>query len=129
MSEYRVRADVRKNRLYLVLDGFFDEDEAQEIADRTIEEVQKLKPGFDVINDISNFKPTSQQGADQIRRAGLFVRDSGVGRLIRVVPSASIGSMQFTRKSREAGYDAEVASSVEEAERMLGPWWHSSRGS
>lgn len=124
MSEYKVRADVRKNRLYLVLDGFFNESEAKEIADRTIREVQKLRPGFDVINDISNFKPTSQQGADQIKRAGIFVRNYGVGRLIRVVPSASIGSMQFTRKSREAGYDAEVASSVEEAERMLGPWWH-----
>jgi hypothetical protein len=63
-----------------------------------------------------------------MKRAQLFVKENGVGRVVRVVSSTTIGSMQFARKSREAGYYAETASSVEEAERMLGPWWHRSVG-
>jgi hypothetical protein len=126
MPKYDVRADTQKNRLYLVLNGFFSEDEAKEAADKTIREAKKLQPGFDVINDISAFKPASPRGAEEIKRAALFVRKHGVARIIRVVPSTTIGSMQFARKSREVGYDAGVASSIEEAEKILGPWWQKS---
>jgi hypothetical protein len=123
MNKYEVRADIRKNRLYLALNGFFDEDEAKEAADKTIREVKKLRPGFDVINDITAFKPASQRGAEEIKRAALFVQQHGVDRIIRIVPSTTIGSIQFSRKSGEVGYDADVVSSVEEAEKILGPWW------
>jgi hypothetical protein len=122
-----IKADLWKNRLYLVLQGFFSDEEAKEVADKTIQEIRKLKPGFDIINDISNYKPMSQRGADEIKRAQIVAFQCGVGRVIRVVPTTTIGAMQFARKSKEVGYDAELAPSIEEAENMLAESWRQSR--
>ncbi len=123
MNEYEIRADIRKNRLYVTLRGFFNEADAKEMADKAIQEIKKLKPGFDVINDISNFKPGSQQSTEELKRAAIFMQQHGADRMIRVVPATTIGSMQFARNSGTVGYDVDIASSVEEAEEMLGIWW------
>ena len=123
MQEAKVKADVRKNRLYVVLAGFFDDDEARQAADQVIQEIKKLRPGFDIINDISGFRPTTQKGAQEMVRAQRFARAAGVDRVIRIVPSETIGSMQFARTSKQAGYEADTAPSIAEADKMLGPWW------
>jgi hypothetical protein len=120
MKKAEVRADVSKNRLYLELAGFFNDEEMKQIVDHAIEEIKKLKPGFDGINDISEFRPTTAEGAKELERALQFARDFGFRRAIRVVgPSAVLGQMQFARKSREVDHEPEFASSIEEAEEML----------
>ena len=115
-----IRSDVSKNRLYLVLGGFFQDDEVKQAADKCIAEASKLKAGFGVINDISEFKPSTPKGAEEIKRAQLFVKQNGVGRVIRVVGQASLTQSQFDRQAKDAGYQAEVAATVADAERMLG---------
>ena len=119
MNKIEIRADVSKNRIYLVLAGFFNDEEMKKAADQAIQEVKKLKPGFAVINDISKFKPTTPQGAEEMKRAQEFVQTAGVGRVIRIVESAVLTEMQFARTSRAAGYTAETAASIQEAEAML----------
>jgi hypothetical protein len=120
MKKAEIRADVSKNRLYLVLAGFFNDEEMKQIVDHAIEEIKKLKPGFDGINDISEFKPTTPQGAKELERALRFAHAYGLARAIRIVASSAVlGQMQFARKSRDAGYAAEFANSVQEAEEML----------
>jgi hypothetical protein len=128
MQTVRVRADVRKNRLYVVLAGFFDDDDARQAADEVIQEIKSLRPGFDVINDISGFRPATQKGAREMVRAQRFARAAGVDRVIRIVPSETIGSIQFARTSKQAGYEADTAVSIAEADKMLGPWWLKSAG-
>ena len=120
MGKFWARADVGKNRLYIVLQDFFQADEAREAADVTITEAKKLRPGFDCINDISTVKATSEQGVMELLRCQSFLRDRGMGRVIRVVPEVSVGSLQIARTSKQAGYEADTASSIEEAEEMLG---------
>jgi hypothetical protein len=119
MGKVEVRTDVFKNRLYVMLEGFFSTEEMKKQVDNLVQEVKKLKPGFDVINDISRFKPTTPQGAEEMTRAQQSLQAAGVGRIIRIVESASLSEMQFTRTAKEAGYAAETATSVEEAEKML----------
>ena len=119
MNKLEIRADTLKNRMYLVLDGFFTDEEMKKAADEAIQEVKKLKPGFAIINDISKFKPATAQGVEEMKRAQKFVQTAGVGRIIRIVESAALAQMQFKRTSREAGYTAETAASVQEAEAML----------
>ncbi len=114
------RADPAKNRLYVVLQGFIPAEEAKDAADVTIAEAKKLRPGFDIINDISTAKATSEQGVMELLRCQTFLKERGVGRVIRVVPETTVGSMQIARTSRQAGYDADIASTMEEAESMLG---------
>lgn len=114
-----IRADVAKNRLYLVLIGFFQDDEVQVASDKCIAEATKLKAGFDVINDISQFKPASPKGADEIKRAQLFVKQHGVKRVIRIVGDAVITQAQFSRQEKEAGYNADTAATLADAEKIL----------
>lgn len=115
-----IRADVSKNRLYIVLGGFFQDEEVRVASDKCITEAGKLSRGFGVVNDISEFKPATPKGAEEIKRAQLFVKENGVGRVIRVVGQASLTQSQFERQSKDAGYQAEVAATVADAEKMLG---------
>lgn len=124
MEKYRIYADVAKNRLYLILSGFFTDDEVNIAADLTIAEIKKLKPGFTIINDISHFKAATQTGAANIKRAQVFANERGAKRVIRVVgkdaAASAIAAMQFDRTSKQAGYSADIAATVEDAEKLLG---------
>lgn len=124
MEKYSIYANELKNRLYLILRGFFTDAEVHEAYEHTIAEIKKLRPGFDVINDISDFKPATTVGTEDIKRAQLFAKEHGANRIIRVVGknkvAAGISAMQFSRTSRTAGYEADIVATVEEAEKLLG---------
>ncbi len=120
MGKYWSRADTGKNRLYVVLQGFLNGDEARDAADTTIAEAKKLRPGFDVINDISTVKATSEEGVKELLRCQSFLKQKGVSRVIRVVPEVTVGSLQIARTSKQVGYEADSARSIEEAEEKLG---------
>jgi hypothetical protein len=97
-----------------------DED-AKRVADLIIAEIQKLRPGFAVINDIRELKPTSQTASDHMRRAQEASVQHGSGRVIRVVGDQVVTQMQWNRTLKAVqGSGAEIAATVEEAERMLG---------
>jgi hypothetical protein len=113
-----IRADTAKKRLYLILAGTFEDGEMKQVADKTIREVKKLKPGFDIINDISDCKPATIKGIEEIKRAPVAIKEGGVRRVIRIV-GQSVTEGQFVRKSQEAGYDADTAPSIVEAEKIL----------
>ena len=119
MGEHSVRADIAKNRLYITLNGFFTDQEVRTAADRVIQEAGRLRPGFGVINDICSFKPATANGAEELKRAQLGLKQRGVGRVIRIVGAAAVASMQLARQSKEAGYSADTAATVKDAEAML----------
>lgn len=119
---YEFRADLKKNRLYIILKGFFPEDLAAEAAEKVIVEANKLQPGFDIVNDITLSKPTTSKGAEQIQRVQAFVKERGVKRIVRVVdPKNVLARVQFERTSKDAGYDVkvEVVGSLAEADKLL----------
>ena len=117
---FEIRADGPKNRLYLRMAGFMTDDDANRVADTIIAEIQKLGPGFAVINDIRDLKPTSQTATDHMRRAQEASEKHGVGRVIRVVGDQVVTQIQWNRTLKAVrGSGAETASTVKEAERML----------
>jgi len=111
---YKIEADQAKNLLILHLEGFMTDEELKRGAEDVISEVDKLKPGFVVINDISKMKPASQVGAEEIKKAQIHVVKKGVSKIIRITDNP-ISKMQFNRTGKEAGYIAEEAKSIEEA--------------
>jgi hypothetical protein len=118
---YEAKADLIKNRLYIKLSGFMEKEAISKAADAVIREAKKLKPNFNVINDISEFKPTTHEAANEIRRAQEYLKNHNVGRVIRVIARAAIvGAMQLERTGKEAGYDANTVASIAEAEKLLG---------
>jgi hypothetical protein len=116
---YTIRADTTKNRLYVKFIGFFDYKEMKAATDKTIEEAKKLKPGFDVINDVSDFKPAAQDMLKEIERAQSFLKKAGVRHGVRVEGKAKLSNIQFSRIGKAVDYVAEIVETMEEAEKLL----------
>lgn len=124
MGEYECRFDVGKNRLYIRLQGFFREDEVGPLERRLTEVLENVRPGFDVITDVSEFKPASPATAEAIRRGGETVRARGRRHAVRVVGSFVAGLLQFKRLLGGVFSEKSVryARSIPEAERILDTW-------
>jgi len=116
---YTVTVDIAKNRLYVTLVGFFDYKQIKECTDKTILELQKLKPGFDVITDISQFKPLGQDTLVEVERAQAQFKKSGIRYGIRVEGKAKLTSAQFSRIGKRVDYIPDTVETVEEAEKLL----------
>jgi hypothetical protein len=96
------------------------DDEARNVADRIIVEIRKLRPGFAIINDISELKPASPAATEHLRRAQEASVSKGCGRVIRVVGTQAITQMQWSRTLKAAHHGgAETATTFEEALEML----------
>lgn len=124
MRKYQIYANVSKNRLYLLLHGFFTDDEIHAAYEFIISEIKNLRTGFDVIIDISEFKPATPVGAEDIKRAQLFAKEHGARRIIRVVGklkvASAISATQFSHTSYTDGYEADIVATVEKAEKLFG---------
>jgi len=116
---FTIRADIDKNRLYCTLNGFFKYEEMKECTDKTIEECKKLKPGFDVITDISQFKAVGQDALDEVMRAQAFFKEHGVRHAIRVEGGSKLTNIQFSRLGKSVDYVPQVVETMAEAEKIL----------
>jgi hypothetical protein len=118
---YEVEADTRSNRLYIDLSGRMDADSIAEAADRTVTEAETLDTGFDVVNDITGFKPPSPEAARPIKEAQARLKELGVDRVVRVVDdeTSPVVVNAFERRSKDVGYSGETADTVAAAERLL----------
>ena len=116
---YKVHADTVRNRVYITLAGFLSLEEAKKCGDETIALTKKLKPGYDVITDITEFKPGTQDVAKDIERVQQHFKSSGARRGVRVVGQNAPSSMQFSRTGKSAGFDAINVATMAEAEKVL----------
>jgi len=98
-----------------------DADEIGDAADESVAEADSLDDGFDIINDISGFKPPSPEAAKPIKEAQAELKEIGVNHVVRVVDdeTSQVVVNAFERRSRDVGYSGGSADTVEAAERML----------
>lgn len=118
---YDIAAERTENRLYIDLSGRMSGDEIDEAADVTVERADRLDDGFDVVTDLSGFKPPSPEAAKPIKRAQRELVERGVDRVVRVTDgeTSQVVVTAFERRSRDVGYSGETADSVAEARRLL----------
>ncbi len=116
---YTIKVDEQKNRLYVTMVGFFKLEEMKKCTDDTIEAIKKLKRGYDVITDISQFKPAGPETVKEIERGQAYFKTSGVNRGIRVIGDSALPDMQFSRTGKIIGYTPNTTATVAEAERLL----------
>jgi len=120
MTGYEITIDESTNRLYMRLEGMLDEETARNVVEEIDEGTAKLDEGFDIVNDISEFKPMSQDAADEIDRGKAIAAQRGANATVRVTGESVIGKMQFERHGQgEETYHVATAESVEEAEDLL----------
>ena len=119
---YQTRTDIEKNRLYVTLKGRIAAEESKKAASRVIDNLKQLKPGFDVVTDISEFEPVTQKEAEMLTQVHSALIESGVNRIARVIGSelkATVGKIQFERMSKLTEVVAENFDSVEDADLYL----------
>lgn len=116
---HHLQVDVARNRVYLKLEGLFSDDEARVAADETIASFGKMKPGFTCVTDISSFRPLTQEGVREVRRAGEAGLRLGMRATARVVGASAVAAQQFQRASKEGGYQSFTVATVEEADALL----------
>ncbi len=112
-----IRVDVKKNRLYLKLTGFVSAEAVSKSSNAILDAAKTLRPGFDIINDISDFRALTPEGADQSQKNQEALAKLGIGRVVRVCPTA-MPRMQLARTSQHLYKAIEVAT-LDEAERLL----------
>jgi len=120
-EHYQIEADRTNNRLYLTLQGTLESDQIVAAADEAVSEAEKLREGFDIVNDISRFRPPSPEAAEPIKEAQGKLLEMGVERVVRVADdeTSQVVVNAFSRRSQQVGYEAMTAESVAEAERKL----------
>jgi cytosine/adenosine deaminase-related metal-dependent hydrolase len=120
---YEVQALVGKNRLVVRIWGDIDDAEARQVGDAAVKAIERLRPGFDVMSDLTGLSPVTPEGLAQLRRIIEAARARGIRRVVRVVGRSVDAALQFERISRELGHEAYLAFSLEEASRLLDGGW------
>lgn len=116
---YEVNSDPRKNLIHLKMSGFLNEEEIGKGADEVLAKLATLKPGFVFINDVAEFKHTSQEGVEHIMRVQKAVNDANPGMIIRVGAGA-LAQSQLNRggKHVKVGYEVRQVKTFEEAMKV-----------
>ena len=114
-----IDVDVGKNRIFLCVRGRVDDTEAKSIADSIIKEMDRLRPGFDIVTDLSRAEPLGPEGVSQFKRLLEAHRERKAGRTVRIVGRSAQVALQFARTSKELQHEPYLCFSREEAERWL----------
>ncbi|WP_338864301.1 hypothetical protein [Myxococcus stipitatus] len=116
---FEVEALVAKNRLVVRLWGDLTTDEARRVGDAAVAAIERLRPRFDLLSDLKGVTSLCSESSVQMRRIMEAAKARGFRRVVRVVGRSAEAALVFERTSREMGYDAYLAFSLEEAERLL----------
>jgi hypothetical protein len=116
----KVTADTAQNRLNITMIGTLSVEEAQK-SKLTIEStIATLKPGFDVINDISRFIRGDDAAGNVLKEIIILLIQYRVNRVVRVVGTSKSGLIQFANNTLQIDqYKISYVPTLEEAELLL----------
>lgn len=114
-----VSANIKRNRLDIVLRGTISKKEVEKIYTDIRFCTSDLEPGFAVITDLTEAKLGHLAAIGTFRRITNFLVEKQVGPVIRVVGQASIIFRQLAKLSSEASYSPKYTKTREEAEQLL----------
>ena len=118
---YDIFTDQPTNRLYIDISGRLSAEAIEAAAEESVRTAKALDAGFDIITNLSGFKPPSPEAAEPIQEAQQQLKEMGVDRVVRVIDdeTSEIVVHAFERRSKDVGYSGETADSVAEAEQIL----------
>jgi hypothetical protein len=114
-----IHTDVGKNRIFIRIEGRLEEADAPGVGDAIIREMDRMRPGFALISDLTGADPLGPLGVEQIKRVITASRERKVGQTVRIVGRSAQTALQFARTSKEYQHEPYLAFSREEAERLL----------
>lgn len=118
--DLKVKANIGKNRLYLTFSGVASKKDMDKLYTDVRFCVADLRPGFDVISDLSNCNLMHIGSISTFRKLMRYLITSGVGEIVRIIDGKSLVYRQMVNlSSRICGYSPKYVSSLMEAEEML----------
>lgn len=119
-SGSKVRADVKRNRLYITLSC----DPSKKVGTQVYTDIRfcvaDLKPGFDVITDLSLCTIGHLNGIFTLRKIMDYLIANQVGEVVRVLGKKSLLFKQFIKlATRFQGYSVAYVATLDEAENKL----------
>jgi hypothetical protein len=119
-KQSKVKADIKKNRLYITLPSAANKLEMEKIYTDVRFCVADLKPGFDVISDLSQCTVVHLNGLPALRKIMDYLVINQTGRVIRIVGDMSVAFKQFLAiSSKFQSYIPVYVTNLEEAEEEL----------
>jgi hypothetical protein len=116
---FEVKANVGKNRMLIRLAGTVSADDCRTMLGMLETELQRLKPGVDVLNDVRELAGIPDFPPETVRAAADLLIEKGVRRLVRVVGKQAGVVVSMEKTSRVFGFSAALAYSMDEAEKVL----------
>ena len=114
-----IRAVPGRGRVVLAFRGQVLGRETEEAEERLRALLPELGPSFDLISDVSAAEPLDAGAEAGVERLARLLVPAGLRTAVRVVGRSGRTALQFERISRAAGYEARLAFSLPEAERLL----------
>lgn len=115
-----VTADIKRNRLLITLKGNIAKKDAERIYTDIRFCVSDLKPGFSVINDLTESRIGHLSTIETFKKITSYLTEKQVGPVVRVVGRAKIIFQQMTKLTKMINcYQPMYAKTIEEAEILL----------
>ncbi len=115
-----ITANIKKQRLYITLQGIISKKEAEKIYTDIRFCVSDLDPGFSVITDISDCRIGHLSAITTARKIMNFLVEKKVGQIVRVTGQARVIYLQMLKLSdKSQSYEPQYVSTREEAEALL----------
>lgn len=119
-SHVKAQADIRKNRLHITITGKIDKRLLEQLYTEVRFCVADLKPGFEVINDISRCHLIYIAGLPTFQKIIQFLLTNKAGEIVRIVESNMISCKQILNFSENRPcYKPLYVQTPQEAEQRL----------
>lgn len=120
MVKAKVRTDIKKNRLYITLPTSINTRELEKIYSDVRFGAADLKPGFDVVTDLTHCSIGHLSAIPTLRKITTYLVAHKVGRVIRIVGNMSLILKQLVSlASQFHSYKPVYVLTMEEAEEEL----------
>jgi hypothetical protein len=120
LSKGKVRTDIKKNRLYIILPTSVNTRELERIYTEIRFGVADLQPGFDVVTDLSQCSIGHLSAVPVLRKITSFLVAHKVGRVVRIVGNMGLVLKQLIALSSKFHcYKPVYVLNMEEAEEEL----------
>jgi hypothetical protein len=121
ITKSSARVDLAKNRVYLVMEGLHDLDEARRMRDAYAAAVAQCARGFTVLADVRDYRPGSDEVQAVHAEAVKIAARHGASRVARVTGETPLGGMQIQRiaNTEHVTYASRAFKTLEEAESYL----------
>lgn len=120
MNNLKVKADVRKNRLYFHFVGVATKTAMEKLYTDVRFCVADLKPEFDVISDFSYCEIIHLDSLPAFKKIMSYLIENGLGEIVRILQIDKLSHKQILNlATRVQGYKPIYVANLEEAEENL----------